>query len=96
MTITTSITDGYVAFVKQGENPLQEKALRVSKGNYGRENISTTSDVEKITIFCTKEIAETYVHYYNRSHRVKLDFECVRIMRVTTIKPYDNQKGDEK
>ena len=96
MTITTSSTDGYVALVKQGEHPLQEKALRVAGGNYGRENISTTSDVEKITIFCTKEDAETYAHYYNRSHRVKLDFEYVRVMRITTIKPYDNQKGDEK
>lgn len=96
MTVTTSYRDGYVALVKHGEHPLQEKALCVSKGNYGRENISTTSDVEKITIFCTKETAETYAHRYNRSHRVKLDFDCVRIMRITTIKPYDNQKGDEK
>lgn len=95
MITTTSSSDGYVALVKQGKNPLQEKALRVASGNYGRKNISTTSDVEKITIFCTKEDAETYVHSYNRSHRVKLDFECVRVMRITTIKPYDDQKGGE-
>ena len=96
MITTTSSSDGYVALVKQGENPLQEKALRVASGYYGRKNVSTTSDIEKITVFCTKEDAETYIHIYNRSHRVKLDFECVRVMRITTIKPYDNQKGGDK
>lgn len=96
MIITTSSRDGYVALVKQGETTLQEKAIHVSKGNYGRENVSTTSDVEKITIFCTKETAETYARRYNHSHRAKLDFDCVRVMRITTIKPYDNQKGGDK
>ena len=96
MIITTSSTDGYVALVKQDENPLQEKALRVASGNYGHENISTTSDVERITIFCTKETAEAYARRYNRSHRVKLDFECVRVTRITTIKPYYNQKRGDK
>ena len=69
---------GYAAFEKE-----TGKAITISFGITNR--LSLTDDPLKVELAPTKELAETYVIWFNNSHKNKKEFEIKPAVRVIEL-----------
>jgi hypothetical protein len=69
---------GYAAFEKE-----TGKAITVSCGVTNR--LSLTDDPLKVELAHTKEMAETYVIWFNNRHKSKKEFEIKKAERVIEL-----------
>jgi hypothetical protein len=76
-------TAGWVAFDKE-----TGKAITISWGSTNR--LSLTDDPLAVELAPTKEMAETYVVWFNNSHKNKKEFEIKRAGRVIELAAFED------